>query len=72
MPYNQKTAIENQKLWLKQQIKEAKKNNHPAIEKRARETLASIERKEKAQRELDSKIAAFNRAWKAQHERKRK
>lgn len=71
MPYNKKTAIENQKLWLKQQIKEAKKNNHPNIEKRARETLASIERSEKAQKEMNAKVAAFNKAHSAQHKKRK-
>ena len=71
MPYNQKTAIENQKIWLRQQIKDAKRMNHPNIAKRAQETLASIERKEKAAKEANKKIAAFNKAYEEKRKREK-
>ena len=65
MPYNKKTALENQKTFLRSQAK----CGLPAIEKRAKETLKAIEAKEKAQRELDKRIKAFNQQWDKQRKK---
>lgn len=65
MPYNKKTAIENQKAFLRSQMK----CGLPAIEKRAKETLKAIEDREKAQKEMDRKVKAFNQQWEKQRKK---
>lgn len=64
MPYNKKTAIENQKAFLQAQ---ARLSDHPNIQKRALEQLAKLERYEKEQAEFDKRIREFN----ARHEQQR-
>lgn len=59
MPYNKQTAIENQKAFLKSQAH----CGYPNIEKRARETLKSIEEHEKAQKKMNERIKKFNEQW---------
>lgn len=56
MPYNKDTAFKNQKDFLRSQAH----CGYPNIEKRARETLAKIEKREKEQEEFNRKIRAFN------------
>ncbi len=68
MAYNQKTAIENQKQFLKSQMK----SGYPAIEKRARETLKAIEEHERQQKLLDKRVKAFNKAWDKEHKKSSK
>lgn len=68
MPYNQKTAIENQKAFLRSQAK----CGHPNIEKQAKKTLKAIKQHEKEQRELDKKIKRFNEQWDKTHRKNSK
>lgn len=59
MPYNKQKAIENQKAFLRSQAH----CGYPNIEKRARETLKSIEEHEKAQKKMNERIKKFNEQW---------
>lgn len=59
MPYNKQTALENQKAFLRSQAH----CGYPNIEKRARETLKSIEEHEKAQKKMNDRIKKFNEQW---------
>lgn len=67
MPYNKKTAIENQKAFLRSQAK----CGFPNIEQRAKESLRKIEEQEKAQRNLDLRIKAFNNRWELERKNKK-
>ena len=59
MPYNSKTALENQKAFLRSQSK----CGFTSIEKRAKETLRAIEEKEKQADIQRIKIKIFNEKW---------
>lgn len=67
MPYNKKTALENQKAFLRSQAK----CGYPNIEKRAKETLKAIEERERAQKKMDNAIKAFNEKWDKQRKKLR-
>ena len=65
MPYNQKTAIENQKSFLKSQMN----CGYPNIEKTAKATYKAIVEKEKAQKQLDRRVKKFNKEWDKAHKK---
>lgn len=56
MPYNQKTAIKNQKDFLGSQLH----CGYPAIEKRAREQLDKLKKYEVEQEKFNERIRKFN------------
>lgn len=66
MPYNQRTALQNQKDFLRSQLH----CGYPAIEKRAKETLNAIENNERQQAEFTARIRAYNAKLSAERAKK--